>query len=134
MTKEIEEAIEVITPIVGKNMNKDERLNQLTEIMDEDDIVFVTANILSWQKGLIQDRMRSNDINDADQLIVTERAAARTKQFFECIPILDRIFVYENGVVDYQASLSEEDKKDIQNYVDERYKIKVRLGRDTFYI
>ncbi len=134
MNSEIEEAIEAITPRIGKNKRKEEHTKKSYEIMDEDDIVSVTGQILGWQKELIEGRMRSNDINDANQLIVTERAAARTKQFFECIPILDRIFVYKNGVVDYQASLSEEDKKDIQNYVDERYKIKVRLGRDTFYI
>lgn len=134
MRKEIEEAIEVITPLVGKNMYKDERLTKLNEIMDKDDIVSVTGQMLSWQKGLVEGRMRSRNTNDGDQLIVGERAAARTKQFFECIPILDRIFVYENGVVDYQASLSEEDKKDIQNYVDEHYKVKVRLGGKMYYI
>lgn len=134
MNSEIEEAIEAITPRIGKNKRKEEHTKKSYEIMDKEDILFVTINILGWQKGLVEGRMRTEDINDMDQLIVGERSAARTKQFFECIPILDRIFVYENGVVDYQASLSEEDKKDIQNYVDERYKVKVRLGRDTFYI
>lgn len=96
-------------------------LKKAAENMEVTDLIDCTWELKDWLKG-IKFGMGDFDENFSyDYIILEEPTTSRFVQFYKYCPDLKEIFVMEADKIKFNPKLSDEEKQEIIDFVDENY-------------
>lgn len=112
--------IDLLTEMTFLNVDF-KRLKKVNENMDSEDFIVALDEILSWLKG-IKFGMGDFDENFSyDHILLEEPTTSRFVQFYKYCPDLKEILVMEDDKIKFNPKLTDEEKQEIIDFVDENY-------------